>query len=257
MASPATELAWNAGYSQLPFDLFILSWYRRMRDAPSEIRGVDPLPSPTEEQIVHIFKPYRSNHERNLSAKFCCGWDTLWLRTCYTLALSQQYLELEQAVGVRVEGSCLENSNHVLNDASLYAFIGTDQQVMDQLLLRLPGLTDSQGIQDEYGDGSLLLYGNGKNDAEAIEKSESGDERQVKTVALNVQNFVYAVDDEAEENNIIKVWWFDGFGKIVWDNIADVPESNLDGILGAIMNGQGFADLVGEDSQRGDVVQAL
>jgi hypothetical protein len=67
-----------------------------------------------------------------------------------------------------------------------------------------------------------------------------------------VQNVVYVVDDEAVRKNIVKVWWFDEFGKIVWDNIVEVPFSNLDGISGAMMDGQGFVDLVGEDSQRGD-----
>jgi hypothetical protein len=223
-----------------------------VRDALSEVRGADPLPSPTEQQIGMMFTPYQSIQERNLSAKFCCGWNIVWLRTCYTPALGQRYHELEQTVGVRVEGGCLESPNQILDNASLYAFIGTDQEILDQLLLRLPSLTDAKGIQDEYGDGNVLLYGNGKNDPEAIGQSQLDDESGIETAALNVQNVVYVVDEEAVRKNIVKVWWFDEFGKIVWDNIVGIACSNLAGILGAMMDGQGFVDLVGDDSQRGD-----
>jgi hypothetical protein len=223
-----------------------------VQDALSDVRGADPLPSPTEQQIGIMFTPYQSIQERNLSAKFCSGWNIVWLRTCYTPALDQRYLELEQTVGARIEGGCLESPDQILDDASLYAFIGTDQEILDQLLLRVPSLTDANGIQDEYGDGSVLLYGNGKNDPEAIEQSQWEDESGIRKVALDVQNVVYVVDDEAVRKNIVKAWWFDEFGKIVWDNIVEVPFSNLDGISGAMMDGQGFVDLVGEDSQRGD-----
>jgi hypothetical protein len=221
-------------------------------DALSGVRGADPLPSPAEQQIGIMFTPHQSIQERNLSAKFCCGWNIIWLRTCYTPELSQRYLELEQTVGARVEGGCLESPDQVLDDGSLYAFVGTDQEILDQLLLRLPGMTDANGIQDVHGDGSFLLYGNGKNDPEVIEQSQADDGSVIKTVALNAQNVVYVVDDEAIRNNVVKVWWFDEFGKIVWDNIVEVPDSNLDEKLGAMIDGQGFADLVGKDSKRGD-----
>jgi hypothetical protein len=79
-------------------------------------------------------------------------------------------------------------------------------------------LTDAQGVIDEYGDGSFLLYGSGKNDPEAIEQIEAEEDeefKEVRKVGLNVQNFVYVVDDEAVEKNVVKIWWFDKFGKII------------------------------------------
>ena len=220
-----------------------------------EVSGALPLPSPTEEQINRIFAPHQSFQERNLSAIFCSGWNTVWLRTCYKASLTQKYLEIEKTVGARAEVGCLVSPDHVLDEPSLYGFKGSDQGVLDQLLLRFPGLTDAQGITDEYGDGSLLLYGSGQDDVEAIKRAEEDEEyEEVRKVALKVQNFVYVVDDEAVERKVVKIWWFDEFGKIIWDNIADPLESDLDGMLGAIMDGQGFAELVGEDSERGSVI---
>jgi hypothetical protein len=50
----------------------------------------------------------------------------------------------------------------------------------------------------------------------------------------------------------VKIWWFDEFGKIIWDSYAGIPDSDLDGLRGAIMDGQGFLEIVGEDGKRGD-----
>jgi hypothetical protein len=201
--------------------------------------------------------PHQSAQERNLSAKLCSGWNIVWLRTCYEPSLEQAYRDLERSAGARADVGCLEGPEHILDDASLYAFVGSDQQVLDQLLLRLPGLTDAKGVMDEYGDGSVLLYGSGKNDPEAIERAEKDDVcRELRLVELNVQNFVYVVDDEAVQKGLVKIWWFDERGNIVWDNVAALPNIDLDGMLGAILDGQDFVDLVGEDSQRGDVIRA-
>jgi hypothetical protein len=202
----------------------------------AEVSHTPPLPTPTPHQLIHLFTPHQTPCERNLSA-----------------SLSQVYRTLEKEAGARVEGGCLESPAHILDDAALYAFNGTDQEVLDQLLLRMPGLTDAMGIMDEFGDGSLLVYGSGKDDGDAIERAEKGGD--IARVELEVQNFVYVVDQEALEKGIVKIWWFDEHGKIVWDNVARVPESDLCGMTGAMLDGQGFVDLVGEDSLRGDVIR--
>ncbi|KAF2134919.1 hypothetical protein P153DRAFT_12612 [Dothidotthia symphoricarpi CBS 119687] len=284
------QLQWNAGYGCLPFDLFVLDhwesttsalpatpqqrwdelarrylslplikrWplYKRVLDALSEVGGAAPLPSPTEEQIGRIFAPHQSIQECNLSAKFCSGWNTVWLRTCYSPSLTQKYREIEQTMGARAEVGCLESPDHVLDESSLYGFRGSDQEVLDQLLLRIPCLTDAHGVVDEYGDGSLLLYGSGQNDPGAIKHAEEDEAfEEIRKLGLNVQNFVYVVDDEAVEKNLVKIWWFNEFGKIIWDNVSVAPYSDLSGMLGAIQDGQGFEELVGEESQRGDVIR--
>jgi hypothetical protein len=149
-----------------------------------------------------------------------------------------------------------DGSDCILDDPSLYGFEGSDQEVLDQLLLRLPGLTDAQGITDEYGDGSVLLYGSAKNDPEAIEQIEAFEDEEFKKVCkigLNVQNFVYVVDDEAVEKNFVKVWWFDEFGKIIWDN-AMAPKSDLKRMLGPNLGRQTFEEMVG-GCQRGGVIR--
>jgi len=108
---------------------------------------------------------------------------------------------------------------------------------------------------DEYGDGSVLLYGSLKNDPEAIERIEAFEDeefKEISKVGLNVQNFVYVVDDEAVEKNFVKVWWFDEFGKIIWDN-AMAPESDLKRMLGPNLGRQTFAEMIG-DYRRGDVI---
>jgi hypothetical protein len=231
--------------------------YKQIIDFLSEVQGAASLPSPTSEQISRMFIPHQSTQERNLSAKFCCGWNTVWLRTCYEPSLDQAYRDIERAAGARIEGGCLESPELILDNASLYAFEGSDQEVLDQLLLRLPGLTDAQGIVDDYGDGSVLMYGSGKNDPEAMERADADDVcRELRLVELDVQNFMYVVDDEAVERGLVKIWWYGEKGNIVWDNVAAMPDANLDGMLGAIMDGQGFVDLVGEESQRGDVIRA-
>jgi hypothetical protein len=155
--------------------------------------------------------------------------------------------------GARVEGGCLESPAHILDDEEVYVFEGTDQEVLDQLLVRMPGLTDAMGVVDEYGDGSELMYGNWKNDDDVIARAEAGGE--IHKVGSEVQNFVYVLDEEAVAEDIVKIWWFNEFGKIVWDNVAKIGESDLQGLRGAVMGGQGFVELVGEESQRGDLIR--
>jgi hypothetical protein len=231
-------------------------WYKQVLDASSEVLGATPLPSPTQEQIGRMFVPYQSVQERDISTRFCSGWNIVWLRTCYKSSLAERYLWIEQTAGARADTGCLESLDHILDDPSLYSFTGSDQEILDQLLLRLPGLTDAHGVTDEFGDGSFLLYGSGQNDLEAMQQAEEDEElEEIRKVALNVQNFVYVVDEEAVEKNIVKIWWFNEFGKIIWDNVAVIPDSDLGGLLGAILDGQGFEELIGEDSQRGDVIR--
>jgi hypothetical protein len=222
-------------------------FYNPILSTLAEVSDIPPLPTPTPHQLTHLYKPHQTPQERNVSAKFCSGFNIVWLRTCYTPSLSDAYYALENEAGARVEGGCLGSPQHILDDVAIYAFGGSDQEILDRLLLRMPGLTDAMGVVDEYGDGSLLLYGSGKNDI------ETGIE--IETVGLEVQNLVYVVDQEALEKGVVKIWWFDEVGTIVWDNVARVPESDLWGVRGAMLDGQGFVDLVGEESGRGDVIR--
>ena len=70
-------------------------------------------------------------------------------------------------------------------------------------------------------------------------------------MANRVQNYVYVADEEAIEKSRVKIWWFDEFGKIIWDSYAEIPDSDLDGLRGAMMDGQDFVEIVGEDGKRG------
>lgn len=218
--------------------------YKRVEEAMAGIPGVAPLPSPTREQINEIFAPHQTSRERKISRRFNSGWNAVWLRTCYKPSMAQSYFELARLAGAEYEGGCLESLTHVLDDRSLYELLGSKQEVLDQLLLRIPGLTDGSGITDEYGDGSELVY------KSAIYQSErKGD---LRDVGNRVQNYVYVVDEEAIERSWVKIWWFDEFGQIIWHNHAKIPDSDLSGLYGAIMDGQGFLEIVGEDSKRGD-----
>jgi hypothetical protein len=91
----------------------------------------------------------------------------------------------------------------------------------------------------------LGLYGTLKEDEEF---------EHVRKVGLKVQNLLYVVDYEAVERDIVKIRWFDEFGKIIWDNLVVTSESDFDVIPGRMMDGQGFAELVGENSKRGDEI---
>jgi hypothetical protein len=150
-------------------------------------------------------------------------------------------------VGIRVSDMALESEGHILDDELLYGFEGTDQEVLDQLFLRIPGLTDAGGVLDEYGDGTLLVGGRGSRSPPNPRNSE------IEQAEEQIENFIYVVDKEALEKNVVKVWWYDEFGKIVWDNIVEAKSSNLDGVMGAIMDGQGFGDWIEEGSARGEV----
>lgn len=174
--------------------------------------------------------------------------------------MAQSYAELAQLSGAKYEGGCVESLNHVLDDHAIYDFHGSDQEVLGQLLLRIPGLTDGLGILDEYGDGSELVYGSAIHQSE-MEGNESNrtdgiDTDQelldIRDVGNRVQNYVYVADEEAIEKRRVKIWWFDEFGKIIWDSYAEIPGSDLDGLRGAIMDGQAFLEIVGEDGKRGD-----
>jgi hypothetical protein len=72
--------------------------------------------------------------------------------------MAQRYFELARLAGPEYEDGCVESLNHVLDDHSLYDFQGSEQGVLDQLLLCMPGLTDGSGVVDEYGDGSELVH---------------------------------------------------------------------------------------------------
>jgi hypothetical protein len=218
--------------------------YKRIEDAMAGISGAALLPSPTREQIDEMFAPQQTIEEREISRKFNSGWNAVWLRTCYKPSMAQRYFELARLAGADYEGGCVESLNHVLDDHSLYDFQGSEQGVLDQLLLRMPGLTDGSGIMDEYGDGSELVH------SSAIYQSER--EGDVRDVGNRVQNYVYVADEEAIEKSRVKIWWFDEFGEIVWDNYTEIPDSDLDGLRGASMDGQGFLEIVGEDGKRGD-----
>jgi hypothetical protein len=226
----------------------------------AEVSGAAPLPCPTEEQVDEIFAPHQTVQERKISSKFNSGWNVVWLRTCYKPAMDQSYCELSRLAGASYDGGCVESVDHVLDDASLYDFRGSDQEVLDQLLLRIPGLTDGSGIKDEYGDGSELVYGSAiyQSKRERDESEDTGDDKtneeslDIRAVGNRVQNFVYVADEEAIGKSRAKIWWFDEFGKIVWDSYAEIPDSDLDGLHGAIMDGQDFVEIVGEDAKRGD-----
>jgi hypothetical protein len=142
----------------------------------------------------------------------------------------------------------------VLDDASLYSFEGSDQEVLDQLLLRIPGLTDAQGVLDEYKDGSVITYASGKNDPDSLRIVEAleGQLKEVSKVGLLVQNMVFVVDEDAVQRNVVKVWWFDEFGKILWDNYMR-PESKLRWVIGPVLGEHTLEDMVG-DTKRGDLI---
>jgi len=236
--------------------------YKRVQDALDEVPGAVSLPSPTTKQVDEIFAPHQTIQERNISRRYNSGWNIVWLRTCYKPSLAQSYAKLAQLSGANIEDGCVESLDHVLDNHVLYEFHGLDQEVLDQLLLRIPGLTDGLGILDEYGDGSKLIYGSAiyQTDMEGDEShcANGIDTDQelcdIREVANRVQNYVYVADEEAIEKSRVKIWWFDEFGKIIWDSYAEIPDSDLDGLRGAMMDGQDFVEIVGEDGKRGDQI---
>jgi len=144
--------------------------YKRIQDAPDEVPGA------ITKQIDKVFAPHQTIQERNTSRRYNSGWNTVWLRTCYQPSMAQSYAELAQLSGANIEDGCVESLDHVLDNHALCDFHGSDQAVLDQLLLRIPGLTDGLGILDEYGDGSKLVYGSAiyQTDMEGDESHRTG-----------------------------------------------------------------------------------
>lgn len=72
--------------------------------------------------------------------------------------MAQSYFRAVRLASAEYEGGCLKSLTHVPDDHSLYELLGSKQEVLNQLLLRMSGLTDGPGNMDEYRDGGELVY---------------------------------------------------------------------------------------------------
>jgi hypothetical protein len=139
-----------------------------------------------------------------------------------------------------VPGDC------ILDDDILYAFEDGTPDSWRKVLVRMPGLTDFQGVEDYGGDGCDIQYSSGQNDESNLaEIKEEGDEDTsfLSKLGVQVQTTVYLLDREAFTTALIKAFWVDEHGQTLWEN--RVEPSTLTALSMAQYDSCGLAEIVG------------
>jgi hypothetical protein len=201
---------------------------------------------------MRILGNNQSPAERNMSLSFCSVWKPVWLRICYDPTLAEKYEEMKKSAwvpGGGVPGDC------ILDDEMLYAFENGTPDSWRKVLVRMPGLTDSQGARDYSGDDSDIQYSSGQNDEvilAEIEEEEDEDTKFLSKLSVQVQTTVYLLDREAIITGLIKVLWVSEHGQTLWEN--RVEPSTLTGLSMAQEDSCGLAEIVGYRAVRGALI---
>lgn len=227
-------------------------------DSPSQPyqRRAESESSPAEisEEIRRVLATHQTAHERNVSLVSSTGLQTVWLRTCYDPDLASKYEELRR--NSVVPGWCA-GWNKTLDDPTCYDFDDGSEDSWRRVLVRVPGITDFGGIIDENGDGSDLQYKTGQNDEYLVAQAEEEREdwRDLAVAELKTQAGLYLLDREAIESGLVKILWLDEHGNVAWDNRLDPITSDLEGLMGALMNSTSLVELTNYDGTRGAMIK--
>jgi hypothetical protein len=220
-------------------------------------RGAESESSPAEisEEIRRVLATHQTVHERNVSMATSTGLQTVWLRTCYDPDLASKYEELRRRSVV--PGWCI-GWNKILDDPTRYDFDDGSEDSWRRVLVRVPGITDFSGIIDENGDGTDLQYKTGQNDEYLVEQAEEESEEDWRDLAiaeLKIQAGLYVLDREAIESGLVKILWLDEHGNIAWDNRLNPFTSDLEGVMGALLNHTSLVDLTNGDGTSGALIR--
>ncbi|KAJ6133525.1 hypothetical protein N7471_008740 [Penicillium samsonianum] len=237
---PEEVLEEGAQYGALPFDYYVTSYHDRAR-------WVLAQPGFTNEQI-HILSIHQSIHERNICANEESRMQTIWLRTCYDKDLSEKYEDMKTEGKIDAD----IGSNRYLDDSNRYAFDDGTPDHWRQVLVRVPGITDFIGIDDERG---VLKYRSCLNDDEIRAQYEALDDEEERTLALKELEFqvvVYLLDREAIETGLIKMLWLDEHGNSAWENRVD--SCSVETLAVAFLRATQLSEMPGGSSGRGSLI---
>ncbi|KAJ5681002.1 hypothetical protein N7536_012141 [Penicillium majusculum] len=223
---------------------FVWSYHDRARWVLAQTNS----PNFTNEQI-QILTTNQSIHERNICANEESRIQTVWLRTCYDEDLSEKYKEMNAEGEIDAE----IGPNRYLDDSSRYAFDDGTPHHWRQVLVRVPGITDFMGIDDERG---VLKYRSCKNDDEIRAQYEELDNEEERTLALKELEFqlvVYLLDREAIMTGLIRMLWLDEHGNSAWEN--RVEPSTTEPLAVAFLGCTQLSKMSGGSSSRGSLIR--
>ncbi|KAF2137667.1 uncharacterized protein K452DRAFT_291482 [Aplosporella prunicola CBS 121167] len=232
-----------SSWGERPFDLFILDefdwslpsdqdhlqWNKLCQKFLSlGAKGREPYyegefdrewPRPTEEQIRRI-RPLQTTQERSVYG------EAIWLRTCYLQGSDRRHEAMLRKVAETAppeDGPCsrIEKKHCVFDDSDRYDF-GDDWA---RIFTHIPEL-----VYPTFGPGTL--------DPENLSAFFTG---AFDELAGKIVNHIYLVDEEALRTGLLKIIWFDAFGKMAWSNF--LPPQYLND-FSSWRDALGFSNLV-------------
>ncbi|CAG8904058.1 unnamed protein product [Penicillium egyptiacum] len=174
---------------------------------------------------------------------------TIWLRTCYDEDLSEKYEDMKAEGEIEAE----IGSNRYLDDSNRYAFDDGTPDHWRQVLVRVPGITDLMGIDDERG---VLKYRSCQNDDEIraeCEELEDEEDRALALKELEFQVVVYLLDREAIETGLIEMLWLDEHGSSAWE--IRVHPYTVEWLAAAFLGATRLSEMSGGSSGRGSFIR--
>lgn len=158
-----------------------------------------------------MLRPYQTVQERNICAHVIPACDNfIWLRTCYIPELQGQYEELLGISGA--EDDLGVGRPWILDDAKLYDFGSDRDTIVTRIAQRMPSLCDSfpASVIEDY---------------EQLEENlETGDETELEKASHRVRSVLCVIDEEAINNQVIKLFWLGPYGKCLWHNQIEPGE---------------------------------
>lgn len=197
---------------------------------------------------------HQTAHERNVTLVSYEGWQTVWLRTCYDPGLADKYEQMKSASEVPGWGV---SGDKILDDPTRYDFDDDGSDSWQQVLVRVPGITNFSGVWGEDGGGSSIRYRSGQDDEEMIAQYQEGEERwrDLSLAQLRIQAGLYLLDREAIESGLIKILWLDEHGQVAWENRLDPSTSALSRLTGSLLNATSLVEMTGYKGTRGTLIE--
>ncbi|KAJ5430990.1 hypothetical protein N7445_008722 [Penicillium cf. griseofulvum] len=144
-------------------------------------------------------------------------------------------------------------SNRYLDDSNRYAFDDGTPDHWRQVLVRVPGITDFMGIDDERG---VPKYQSCQNDDEIRAQCEELEDEKGRVLALKELEFqvvVYLLDRGAIETGLIKMLWLDKYGSSAWEN--QVHPYTVERLAAALLGATRLSEMSGGSSGRGSLIR--
>lgn len=198
----------------------------------------------TPEKTSRALQPFQTAEERRIGLRLTapnCGYP-VWLRLCYDPDLEERYADLEGRSSISDGGDGAVDRDMVLDNANLYNLgprPGRDA-ILEMVLRRIPAITDNimgSVIEDYEG-------------YEMDEISQHPSEPPIELASLRAVMVLYVVDNEAVEEDLIKLFWMDVHGRCVWSN--KVEPSELFAMRGCLLRGYSLSEVAETYCTRGN-----